>query len=286
MAKLVTGNWLSYNENVAAIISANINLILAFLPPILWLLFYLREDRHPEPKLLLILTFVGGMASAFLAMVAELLLLGREGLVFGVFGIAQTPFFFFLVIGFVEEYAKYLPVKFLVINKKEFDEPVDGMIYMMTAALGFAAVENALFAFPFFFSMVEDVLHVLPLTSENILLSLDVTANRFLGANLLHALSSGIVGFFLARRWFHPHRYHFVGLGIIVASLLHAGFNYLILTREVLTQGTFYIILLLSMMAVMVLVDFERLKNQKLKDKSPHRTPTTEPDSTEAGTTL
>lgn len=253
---------------MAALISANINIILAFLPPVLWLLFYLREDRNPEPKLLILLTFIGGMASAFLAMVAELLILGREGIAFGFLGIASTPFFFFLVIGFVEEYVKYLPVKFLVVNKKEFDEPVDAMIYMMTAALGFAAVENALFAFPFFFSVIKDVLTVLPLTSENVFLGIDVAANRFLGANLLHALSSGIVGFFLARTWFHPHRHHFVGLGIIIASVLHAGFNYLILVREVLTQGTFYIILLLATMVVMVLIDFERLKNQKLKDKT------------------
>lgn len=248
---------------MAAIISANLNIVLAFLPPVLWLLFYLREDRHPEPKLLLILTFVGGMASALLAMAAELFILGRDGLAVGILGIASTPFLFFLVIGLMEEYAKYLPVKFLVVKRPDFDEPVDAMIYMMTAALGFAALENALFIFPFFFTTVEDVFSVMPLSQENVLLGLDVAANRFLGANLLHALSSGLVGFFLARAWFHPRRHHFVGLGIIVASLLHAAFNYLILVREALPQGTFYLILLLSLMAVMVFINFERLKKAK-----------------------
>ena len=248
---------------MAALISANLNIFLAFIPPVLWLLFYLREDRHPEPKLLLLLTFAGGMASAFLAMAAELFVLGKNGIAMGLVGMATTPFLFFLVIGLVEEYAKYLPVKFLVVNKSDFDEPVDAMIYMMTAALGFAAMENALFILPFFFGVVQDIISVLPLTQENLLLSLDVTANRFLGANLLHALSSGIVGFFLARAWFHPRRHHFVAIGILTATLLHALFNYLILTREVLAQGTFYIILLLSVMAVMVFIDFERLKKAK-----------------------
>ena len=248
---------------MAALISANLNIFLAFIPPVLWLLFYLREDRHPEPKLLLLLTFAGGMASAFLAMAAELFALGKNGIAMGLVGMATTPFLFFLVIGLVEEYAKYLPVKFLVVNKSDFDEPVDAMIYMMTAALGFAAMENALFILPFFFGVVQDIISVLPLTQENLLLSLDVTANRFLGANLLHALSSGIVGFFLARAWFHPRRHHFVAIGILTATLLHALFNYLILTREVLAQGTFYIILLLSVMAVMVFIDFERLKKAK-----------------------
>lgn len=249
---------------MAALISANLNIFLAFIPPVLWLLFYLREDRHPEPKLLLLLTFAGGMASAFLAMAIELFILGRNGIAGGTLDMATAPLLFFLVIGLVEEYAKYLPVKFLVVNKSDFDEPVDAMIYMMTAALGFAAMENALFILPFFFGVVQDIISVLPLTQENLLSSLDVTANRFLGANLLHALSSGIVGFFLARAWFHPRRHHFVAIGILTATLLHALFNYLILTREVLAQGTFYIILLLSVMAVMVFIDFERLKKTKV----------------------
>lgn len=253
---------------MAALISANINIFLAFLPPLLWLIFYLREDRHPEPKLVLILVFVGGMASALLAMVAELFVLGKNGIAFGMIGLATSPFIFFLIIGLIEEYVKYLPVKFLVADRKEFDEPVDAMVYMMTAALGFAALENALFAFPFFFTVIEDAIHVLPLSQNNVLLGVDVATNRFLGANLLHALSSGIVGFFLARNWFHPHRHHFLALGIIAATVLHALFNYFILTREVLPQGTLYIILLLSIMAVMVFIDFERLKKQKIIDKT------------------
>jgi len=253
---------------MAALISANVHLLLAFLPPVLWLLFYLREDKHPEPKLLLVLTFVGGMASALLAMVIEVLILGGGGIAQGSIGLHSSPFIFFLVIGLVEEYVKYLPVRFFVISRKEFDEPIDGMIYMMTAALGFASLENALFSFPFFFSVLENAISVLPLTNENVILSLDVATNRFLGANLLHALASGIVGFFLARRWFHPHRHHFIALGIILATLLHAGFNYLILVREALSQGIFFLILLLSIMAVIVFIDFERLKNQKITDKT------------------
>lgn len=248
---------------MAALISANINIFLAFIPPVLWLLFYLREDRHPEPKFLLLITFVGGMASAFFAMAVELFILGENGIALNYIGMAATPFLFFLVIALVEEYAKYLPVKLLITNRSDFDEPVDAMIYMMTGALGFAAVENALFILPFFFEVVQNVVSVLPLTQENVLLGLDVTANRFLGANLLHALSSGIVGFFLARAWFLPNRHHFVALGILLATLLHAIFNYLILIREVLPQGTFYIILLLSVMAIMVFIDFERLKKAK-----------------------
>ena len=233
----------------AAIITANTGyLLLAFLPPIFWLMFYLREDRHPEPKRLLALTFLGGTASAALAVVVELVVLGQNtSLALESHALAASLGIFF-IIALIEEYTKYLPVKFLIERHRAFDEPVDAMIYMMTSALGFAALENALF--------------LLPIIHENLPLGLEVAANRFLGANLLHAISSGLLGFFLARAWFHPHRKHFVALGVIAAALLHALFNTLILTRENINQGTWYLILLLATMAVMVFIDFERLKKK------------------------
>lgn len=237
----------------AAVIGINTGyLFLTFFPPILWLMFYLREDRHPEPKLLLLLTFVGGMASVVLAIVGECVfaqLAGGGSCRQGINYTAENIITLFLAIAFIEEYVKYLVVKFLVLRKKDFDEPVDAMIYLITAALGFAAVENVLFVFPLF--------------HDNLRLGLEITTNRFLGANLLHALSSAIVGFFLARAWFSPHRHHFVALGIIIASLLHAFFNYLILVRDSLSQGTLYVFLLLAMMAVVVFIDFERLKGRE-----------------------
>lgn len=240
----------------AALITANIGyLFLAFLPPILWLLFYLREDCHPEPKRLLILAFFGGMASAIVALFAECLwVFTISGSCRNAIQVPVDPKLLFFGIALIEEYLKYLAIKFFILSRCKghtcaFDEPVDAMIYMMTAALGFAALENALFALPIF--------------QKNFPLAFEIITNRFLGANLLHALSSGIVGFFLARAWFSPRRHHFLALGIIIASLLHTGFNYLILMRETLPNITFYIILLLATMAVMVFIDFERLKQKQ-----------------------
>ena len=232
----------------AAITTANAAYLgLTFLPPVLWLLFYLREDAHPEPKRFLLLTFFGGIIAALCAVVAEVFFLGDQG---GVLSLQTGPIghtlFVFFTIGLIEEYAKYLPVKLWILRRPDFDEPIDAMIYMMTAALGFAAMENALF--------------LLPVFHKSLSLGLEIATSRFLGANLLHALTSGIVGFFLARAWFHPKRAHLVAIGIVLAGLLHTGFNYFILVQDTLAQATLYLVLLLSFMAIMVLVDFERLK--------------------------
>lgn len=240
-----------FDFDTATVAATNASYImLTFLPPLVWLLFYLREDCHPEPKRLLFLAFIGGIASALLAVAGEIWTIGPHGLFSQYLSLQENAFLFFFVIGLIEEYVKYLPIKFLILRRPDFNEPVDGMIYMMTAALGFAAIENTLF--------------ILPLFHTGLWAGLEVAANRFLGANLLHTLSSGIVGFFLARAFFSPRRHHFVALGILIAAVLHAGFNYLILVREVLAQGTFYIILLLATMAVMVFIDFEQLKKDKV----------------------
>lgn len=238
---------------MAALITSYTSYILiSFLPPILWLVFYLREDRHPEPKRLLVLVFFGGMASAIIAVFSELFLIGtREspGLIASAYvGLFTNYLFLFSVIAFVEEYCKYLAVKFLVLHDRNFDEPIDAMIYMMTAALGFAALENIFFIVPVFGSSV----------SSGFIL----TANRFLGANLLHALSSGIVGYFLARAFFSPYRHHFLGLGIVVASLLHAFFNYFIIIRDTFSESIYLLVLLILVMTLMVLIEFEILKRR------------------------
>lgn len=246
---------------MAALISTYAGYVfISFIPPLLWLLFYLREDRkHPEPKHLLVATFFGGIAAALLSIVAELMLIGdlrqaRGGLLTDALPfIFASPFALFLVVALVEEYTKYAAVKALIIGRPEFDEPIDAMIYMMTAALGFAAIENALFAVPIF--------------GIDFLSGVALTTNRFLGANLLHALSSGIVGYFLAHSFFAPHRRHFIALGVILASLLHAFFNYFIVIREAVPQAVNFLIFLLFMMAFAVFIEFERLKRENPADR-------------------
>lgn len=229
---------------------------LSFAPPLIWLLFYLHEDRHPEPKHLLLITFVGGILGALLAVALEIGAFGRPPLFAGLFYnfspiLLQWPVVVLAGIALIEEYVKYLSVKIAVLSRPDFDEPIDAMIYMVTSALGFAAIENLIFLMPIF-----DEKSLL----TSFLSGFELTATRFIGANLLHALSSAIVGYFLARHFFSPWRKHAIFFGVILASLLHAAFNYLIIVRELMPSSFALLILLLVIMAVVVFVDFEKLK--------------------------
>jgi len=114
----------------------------------------------------------------------------------------------------IEEFVKYLVVRFAVLKNSEFDEPLDVMLYMIISALGFAAIENLLLVF------------------QNPLLAIDqvvsLAALRFVSATFLHALASGLLGYWLARSLAEPaKRFQFLARGFGLAIFFHASYNYL-----------------------------------------------------------
>ena len=121
-------------------------LLVSILPGILWLVFFYRKDRYePEPKRVIARVFLGGMLMVIPAGALELL--GKEGLT-----LARTSgdlgmifFYSFFYIGLIEEGLKFLLLAVVVNYRKDMNEPVDGIIYGITAGLGFAALENLLY---------------------------------------------------------------------------------------------------------------------------------------------
>jgi len=228
-------------------------IILGLLPSFAWLFFYLKEDPRPEPKKLIALTFLAGAVFGFFALLLQTALdcgyaksqnldcLARRDSSF-----TSVPF---LVIAFalIEEVAKFGAAYFTVRKKSAFDEPVDAMIYTTVAALGFAALEN---------------LGAISQASKSFLGGniFAVTSLRFIGATLLHALSSALAGYFWAKsiREFNAKR--FIFLGLIIATLLHTVFNYLI----IIFGNPIYVIIFLAIVGFFTLNDFEKLKGRKI----------------------
>lgn len=239
-------------------------IILGFAPSIIWLLFYLRKDAHPESKRMILRIFLYGMLSAVLAGLIEIEI--STGLSF--FGgnlLQRFPFVFFLVsqfiiIALVEELSKFLIVREKVISNPEFDEPVDVMLYMIITALGFAALENILVLFLGG--------GLMPIQE-----AITITSFRFIGATLLHALSSGALGYFLALSFFEPKkRIRLIFQGTIIAVLLHGLFNTSIMIIEgslaeenylLLAFSAIFLIILLSGSAFFISSGFKKLKKIK-----------------------
>jgi RsiW-degrading membrane proteinase PrsW (M82 family) len=123
-------------------------LILPVLLPVLfWALYHYYKDRHlPEPVSHLLLAFVLGIGSSYLGLMMYQAL-GLVNLRFDAFALAETNLiglftYSILAIGTIEELAKMIPFLLIVIRFKEFDEPIDGIIYASFIALGFATMEN------------------------------------------------------------------------------------------------------------------------------------------------
>jgi RsiW-degrading membrane proteinase PrsW (M82 family) len=117
------------------------------LPVLFWAFYhYHKDERQPEPVGHLLVAFLLGVGSFYLAgFMYEAL--GLVGLRFDAFELAETnPLGLFvyavLAIGSIEETAKMIPFLLVVIRFKEFNEPVDGVIYGSFIALGFAMLEN------------------------------------------------------------------------------------------------------------------------------------------------
>lgn len=115
-----------------------------------WLAFVRRFDRaHPEPMWLVVVTFVLGAVSTVPAGLAEVALarltpwLDPRVISFGgqPFALPLAFVVFTFVVGLSEESAKLLGAGF-ALRRREFDEPVDGIVYGIVSSLGFAAAEN------------------------------------------------------------------------------------------------------------------------------------------------
>ncbi len=123
-------------------------LILPIVVPVLfWAVYHYHKDRHlPEPVGKLLLTFGLGMLAVGVSM-ALYAGLGLIGLRFDAGALADDSTagllaYTVLAVGPIEEISKLLPFLLVVLRFKEFDEPLDGIIYASFIGLGYAAVEN------------------------------------------------------------------------------------------------------------------------------------------------
>ena len=124
-----------------------LHLLPVILPVIFWAGYHYYKDRHlPEPISHLLLAFTLGVGSFYLGMFMYRAL-DFVDLRYDAYLLAETSLpglfaYAILVIGVIEELAKMVPFLLIVIHFKEFDEPIDGIIYASFIALGFSAVEN------------------------------------------------------------------------------------------------------------------------------------------------
>lgn len=223
---------------------------IAFLggvaPALIWLAFWLFEDRcEPEPKRYIVFTFLAGMVSVAPVLLIEQNVIPYLDPAFAA-GATASPLLL-LAWAATEEVFKFTAAYVVALRSWVFDEPLDAIIYMVTAALGFSAVENSLFLFG-------------AINNGGLLHGIITSDLRFIGATLLHTLSSGTIGIALGLSFYKslPLRRLFALCGLVLGVSLHTLFNFFILGNG--GGATFFIFLCIWFGIVAVLSLAERIK--------------------------
>ena len=211
------------------------------VPAVIWLMFWLREDvRHPEPRRFIVLSFILGM-------IAVPLVLPFQKLAF-----EYLPNGLWLLIAWaaVEEIFKYGAAYIGGLGRRVTDEPIDIVVYLISAALGFAAFENMLFL-------------ISPFLEGDIVLGVLTGNVRFIGATLLHTLSSGALGAVMAFSFYRQKvvREEHLFIGLLLAIALHTIFNYLIMVHG--ANGLFPVFFGVWVALIGLIFIFEKVKRIK-----------------------
>ncbi|HEY4502039.1 MAG TPA: PrsW family glutamic-type intramembrane protease [Candidatus Paceibacterota bacterium] len=212
------------------------------LPALLWLVFWLLEDRcDPEPKRYIFYCFLAGMVAVPLVLPVEQQLAHF---------FSGSPLLFLWAS--IEELFKFGAAYLAALRFRVFDEPLDGVIYLVTAALGFSAVENVFF--------------LLTPAGDGDLLRTIVTGDlRFIGASLLHTLASATIGISLALSFYKSVGVRRLAalLGVILAVALHTLFNFFILESG---SGSTFLVFLVIWLGIVALLFFVEQVKQPARD--------------------
>lgn len=194
---------------------------LLTLPLLFWAAYHYYHDRHrPEPLSFLLFALVLGYLSAYLG-IFFYETLDDFGLRQDAFALAERShrelfLYAVLVIGPIEEFAKFVPFLLLLIHSDHFDEAFDGVVYASFVAMGFSIFENQ---------------HYLQLLEG------PAAVGRAIASPMVHILFASIWGYAYGYADRHGrNRVIFTAGALVLAMLLHGIYDYFALAMNVWTH--------------------------------------------------
>ncbi|MFA7285753.1 MAG: PrsW family glutamic-type intramembrane protease [Candidatus Paceibacterota bacterium] len=213
-------------------------LLGGIVPSLLWLWFWLKEERtEKEPKKIITAVFILGMISVIFVIPLQKFIQAN---------VLDANTELALWAG-VEEIIKYLVVVIILWNTRFIDRPIDWPIYLITSALGFAALENTMFLLK-------------PFSVGETTVGLLTGSLRFLGSTLLHSIASAIIGILLGLS-FHLNSFFrkiYLIIGIILATALHTVFNFFIINNK--GSDFISVFAFLWVVTIIIMLLFEKLR--------------------------
>lgn len=178
---------------------------LALAPGAAIMLFVYLKDKHErEPLSLLLISFLyGGLSTLitlFISWPVNILILTKEQ------DVIHQFFNAFFKVALIEEFSKFIFVRFILYNNKNFNEPFDGIVYAVMVSMGFATVENVVYIFQYGFT---------------------TGVLRMFTAVPAHATFAVLMGFFLGKAKFtHRKGLYYSLIALLAPTLFHGSYDY------------------------------------------------------------
>ncbi len=181
-------------------------LFLAIAPIIITVLYiYFKDKFEKEPKGFLLKNFLlGAIVSVLITLIlggiaSKLIPLTNQT------SIVQQFLQAFIVVALVEEFSKYLIVRFYAQTNKEFNEPFDGIVYAVMVSMGFAALENVLYVFQH---------------------GVATGVTRAFTAVPAHATFGILMGYFMGKAKFSKNKKVLNLIGLLLATIFHGAYDF------------------------------------------------------------
>jgi RsiW-degrading membrane proteinase PrsW (M82 family) len=184
--------------------------LTAVLPGLLICWYIYRMDKYErEAPLPLIITFLLGAAITYPVLKIETWASGFEWLDKG--GLLVTVFSSFIIVSLTEEGVKYFALLAYPFRSAFFNEPMDGIVYAVMIGMGFATLENVLYATQF---------------------GMETTLLRAFTAVPAHAAFAVIMGYFCGRAKFSDSKAgqrRLLGVSFLAPFGIHGIYDFFIL---------------------------------------------------------
>ncbi len=232
-------------------------LLGGFVPSLFWLWFWLHErQKHNEPRRVIVKVFLLGMIAVFLSYICQRLIAGYITYSTTQLGILEidtqihTHPVLTLIYVIIEEIMKFGAAYVVAFKTKIFDEPIDAFVYLMTAALGFAAMENTLYL-------------IQPLLQGQTLETIVTSYMRFVGSSVLHVTASGALSVCIGLSFCKSFwvREMWVWIGLLLASLIHFAFNMFLTINN--GSSAFLVFSSVWIVAIGLILMLEKVKQKK-----------------------
>lgn len=171
-------------------------------------IFY-KDVYNREPSFNLIVSFILGCASILPAIGFERAFgYTMDGTIAGV------AIFAYAVVAFSEEAGKFIGLRFYSYRQKDFDEPLDGIVYSLMIGMGFATAENIKYV----------IEHQAAFGT-----GMNVGLQRMFTAVPGHATFAVVMGYFVGKAKFDSkNSMKLMLMGILGAIFLHGTYDFLI----------------------------------------------------------